>query len=266
MSCPEYRELPPPTDLEAAVECVWTLRERGGAGRPERVLPDGRVEIVLNLADRFERLAGGAAEPQPAALLVGPTTRHMQIRPTGDVDLVGIRLRPGGAVAILGEPLSSLADRSLPLADVLQSGDRLLERVGNQSAEGRCEELWRQLRTWVRDAGTDDPATAAACRLLLESPGLPVAEVAHRVGLSPRTLRRRFLRRVGTGPKRLARLARFQRAVAALTAAGAAPAPWLDAGYADQSHFVREFGRLAGVPPGAYFAGGDNRLAVEFVR
>ena len=72
---------------------------------------------------------------------------------------------------------------------------------------------------------------------------------------SPRQLERLFDDGVGLAPKRLARITRFQRALAALERAerrGAGTTTALACGYADQAHFIRDFKTLAGCPPGAH--------------
>lgn len=83
-------------ELRELVHRIWLLRGAGTPGRApfQRVMPDGRAELIFNLADPFECRDGDNARAQPLALLVGPSRRAMEIRPTGSVDLVGVRFRP----------------------------------------------------------------------------------------------------------------------------------------------------------------------------
>ena len=83
-----YQELAPPAELRDLVHRIWLLR---GAAAPgcapfQRVMPDGRAELIFNLADPFECRDGDGARAQPLALLVGPNRRAMEIRATGAVD------------------------------------------------------------------------------------------------------------------------------------------------------------------------------------
>jgi transcriptional regulator GlxA family with amidase domain len=82
--------------------------------------------------------------------------------------------------------------------------------------------------------------------------GTDVGAVAAGFGVDRRVLAAVFRREVGFGPKRYARLARFERALRELRAPCAPPLATVAArhGYADQAHLTREFGDLAGLPPG----------------
>jgi hypothetical protein len=77
-----YREIQPTPALARFVECFWTLENDGSTNpaRPERLLPDGCVELILNFGERFkEHKADGEEEPQPQHLLVGQMTRPILI-------------------------------------------------------------------------------------------------------------------------------------------------------------------------------------------
>jgi AraC-like DNA-binding protein len=69
------------------------------------------------------------------------------------------------------------------------------------------------------------------------------------LGVSERQLRRRFADAVGYGPKRLARVLRFQRFLGLAEHGGDLARLALDAGYADQAHMTAEVTELAGLSP-----------------
>jgi methylphosphotriester-DNA--protein-cysteine methyltransferase len=101
----------------------------------------------------------------------------------------------------------------------------------------------------------DDPLVTRAATLLAGAHDeASVSSVAGVLGVSERQLERRFLARIGVTPKRFATLRRFERAVARATIAPSLTAAALDAGYYDQSHFIRDFRRFAGSSPREHFA------------
>src|SRR5687767_3115736 len=122
----DYRELRPSPPLDRYVRCYWTLIAPADERAPaQRVLPDGCVEVVINLGAPFERHdPDGRTERQPRTLVVGPTTRHMSIAATGEIRLVGIRFEPGGALPFLASTPAEIRDAAPSLEDVALPLDR----------------------------------------------------------------------------------------------------------------------------------------------
>ncbi len=252
-----YQELDPPPELRELVHRIWLLRGAAAPGPApfQRAMPDGRAELIFNLGDPFECRDASGVAAQPRALLVGPSRRAMQIRPTGSVDLVGVRFRPEAVSAWLRVGGAELLDRAHAVGDLPVPLDRtLLEQLSEASGAGpRFAILRRQLgRTWG-GAGFD-PRLGAAVDLALAHGRVSPAAIARAVGMSHRQLSRRFQERLGFGPKPLVRLGRFQRALRALEGPGRRPiaAVAARAGYYDQAHLARDFRLFAGVAPGRY--------------
>jgi AraC-like DNA-binding protein len=266
-----YDQRPPSAVLASFVECYWSLSGDAQAAprEPERVLPDGRVEIVLNTGSPVWQTIEGTVRRQPAAILVGPTSRSVFISPTGAMRMLGIRFRHGGAHALLGAPLAEFADTIISLEDAGRAlPATLLEELAEApDFDSQVRIVERHLLYRLRDRSARDVASAVAVRLILTSAGaMDVARVARHTGVSTRQLGRRFLREVGVGPKVLARLARFHSLLRVVTtdrpptlAAAAARA-----GYVDQSHLVRDCREFSGQTPSEYFRH-DNRLSSYFL-
>jgi AraC-like DNA-binding protein len=142
----------------------------------------------------------------------------------------------------------ALADVAFPLDDALR---------GVPGREATLERRLRALGTALAEALASAPAVdivaeEAARRIAVRGGRLRIAALARSLGVSERTLERRFDDAVGLSPRRLARVLRFRRAWEA--ASRAQVEAWsllaLDCGYSDQPHLIREFRRLAGTPPG----------------
>ena len=80
--------------------------------------------------------------------------------------------------------------------------------------------------------------------------------------MSRRTLERRFLDSVGISPKRFARVIRFKATLKHLKRHDAAVKRqgYLDFGYYDQNHFIKDFRYFMGGTPSDYFT---NRFHSE---
>ncbi|MBI1853393.1 MAG: AraC family transcriptional regulator [Planctomycetes bacterium] len=267
-----YREHRPAASLERFVECVWFLRDDGGARRAsERVYPDGCVEIIVQLGDRFRRaMLDGRWEIQPSSFLVGEMTRPLEIAPDGRVATMGIRFRPGGARAILGidARMEELTDRSAALHALFgREGSRLedaLRCATGDAARVRIAEEFLARR--LSRAPRADVAVDAAVREILRTRGrASLVELTAHVGRSRRHLERQFLERVGLPPKTLSRVVRFQNVFRTVRSAKATS--WAavadECGYFDQAHLIHDFRAFTGETPAAHFAR-DAGLAEHF--
>jgi AraC-like DNA-binding protein len=254
-----YRECAATPALTGIVDCVWTLdgdaRELADA---QPVLPDGKPEIVLHLGDPFERIdSGGTQERQPRVIFAGQLLAPLELRATGRVSVVGIRLQPHGAAALVTEPQHQLVGQTLGLDALSPSLARALDAVRDRviHASDAPPMVLELLASWI-EVGRIDRHVQAAVEYIRHRRGLvTVAMLSTHAGLTPRQLERRFREVVGISPKRLARIARFQRALRVFEHLDSPQRGTLTAwmcGYADQAHFIRDFVEFAGCAPGAH--------------
>jgi AraC-like DNA-binding protein len=231
-----YRSVPPAPPLRPFLECLWVNAVPAG-GRDGRVLPDGRMDLVWIRGE--------------GVLVAGPQSRYTERPAEAPLVAFGARFHPGAAPSLLRVPASELLDGYVPL-DAIDS--RLAVRLdarleAARDARQRLAALELELARRVERLEPPDAAVREAAALLQRG-SASIAEVAERVFVSERQLRRRFIEEVGYGPKTLQRILRFQRAVAELRSARAGLAgAAATAGYADQAHLSRESRRLAGLSP-----------------
>ena len=254
-----YRELSPSPALRPYVRCYWTLSaDAMGDASPQRVLPDGCVEIIINLGARFIRHdESGQTERQPLELVVGPTTRHMSIAPTGAIRLVGVRFTPGGAVPFLSVAPQEVRDTAPSLADVASPLTGVVAEqlaAAPAGAEGSVLDAALGARLAHARRLTDHRVLLSVRATRAADGPLGVDALVSLTGLGARQLERAFRDHVGFGPKTLCRLVRFQRVVRAIEPALRPSWARLAAqhGYADQSHLAREFREFAGTTLTSY--------------
>jgi AraC-like DNA-binding protein len=278
-----YREFKPNPQLAQFVECFWTLASDTNVDQvvqtnpaddvePERILPDGCVELILNFGAQFrEQRDDGQQEAQPMHFLVGQMTRPMLISPNGHVDLVGIRFHPGGTLPFFHVDLHELTNRVVELGAL--SSDlkrrfvsRMDEARSLPSMSLRIAMLKELLTSMLRDSKHHSRLIELAAKIVARGGQITVAELANDAGVSSRQLERRFLSEVGIGPKLLCRILRFQqvfRAVERNDSGWAAVAT--DCGYYDQAHLIRDFQQFARQTPAVLFAQ-PNGLTQAFTR
>lgn len=208
-------------------------------------------ELGLVLGLRYRGAAHLDANRLPNATLAGLARSARSMHTDTGSAVILARFRPGGASAFFREPLHELADRTLDLEEILQreqvhsAGERL--GVALDDAE-RVEVLASLLRECTVRAL--DPIVQAALQQLEATGGrITIRELARTLSISQDPLEKRFRRAVGTTPKRFASLVRVTRAVEAYRSGMRLVDLAVQAGYFDQSHFIREVRAFTGLRP-----------------
>ena len=239
-----YVEVSPCAALAPYVQCYWGLELSGPRTAPHRVMPDGCLDILLELSER------------PRLQVVGAMRRAEVVPVSSPASFVAVRFRPGGAHPFLRLPLMELTDGKLALEDLWPAEARRwrerLEEAGGMAA--RFALLERLLLERLPQRGEDAGVLHAAEVIGRARGQVPVRALEQVMGVGARQVERRFLAAVGLSPKVLCRIERLQHALALSQGPrrleGAELA--LAAGYYDQAHHVREFRALTGMTPGAY--------------
>ena len=141
-----------PPQLAGVVDHLWYFE--GTVLHPrERVFPDGRFEFNVHLGPPYGEVQGDRVEWFAPTCITGLMLRPSVIEaPRGPSVVLGVRLLPTGAYAVLGTPVHELTGVTVDLADV----------VGQAAAElaERCAAAERAERCWA----ADQPARRGAAR------------------------------------------------------------------------------------------------------
>ncbi|WP_112664018.1 helix-turn-helix domain-containing protein [Microvirga flavescens] len=239
-----YVEAPPIRRLLSHFQCVWISLVPLDHSGPVAVVPDGCVDLLWR-DGRFT--------------VVGPdvTAATPELVPGSIV--LGIRFMPGAAAKWLGQPLTEIIGREVPMAEFWGSAaDRIADRI---SATSSARDKLRVLQELLAAEAprVEHPRQEATMifeflRADASAEERKIKALRERLGVSERTLRRQCDELFGYGPKTLDRILRFQRFQAlARTHAEKGLAPLaFRAGYADQAHLTREIQSLCGMTAGEF--------------
>ncbi len=244
-----YHEFAPPPDLADAVEALWIHEAAGVQVAVHRVVPDAAVSLCF-MGPRAPDGASGAARLR----VIGPVTAPYLFTPPIGHRMEAVRLKVEWCRPLLGVAPWEHANAEPLYADVRPD---LVEPLEARLMASRASaDTLRLLVAFLRERLARHEV---ACGLLLSSMeslrrgagATRVSELARRLGVSERHLRRLMVDETGIAPRHFSRIQRFH---ALLRASDLAPRPsWAalaaDHGYADQSHLIREVRHLAGVSP-----------------
>ncbi|HEX4603138.1 MAG TPA: helix-turn-helix domain-containing protein [Candidatus Angelobacter sp.] len=231
------------------------------AHKKERLMPDGSVELVINLnedetrvydrddLEKYARLPGTA--------LCGPHSSFFVIDTAEQDSVMGIHFKPGGAFPFFKLPADELHNQHVSLDDLwgVEAGllrERLLE---SPTPEVKFQVLETCLMARAFKPLERHRAVGFALGLfrnILTAPA--IADVSDEIGISSRRFIQLFSSEVGLTPKLFCRVRRFQRVLQQIHQGKACD--WVDiaasCGYFDQAHFIHDFKAFSGINPTTY--------------
>lgn len=257
-----YRHIPAPP-LSEFVELLWLYEGYQQPHAKERLLPDGSMELVINLNEDLTRVYDPHDTQEFRTLrgpvMVGAHSEFFVIDTAEQHSVAGVHFKPGGAFPFLDVPAGELHNTLVSLEDLWgsmagQLRERLLEAA---TPAGKLRVLEQALLARAADRLARHPAVAFALREFRGAPHThTIAEVTGQIGLSAKRFIEVFSGEVGLTPKLFCRVRRFQRVLRRIGAGR--PVEWAavaaDCGYFDQAHFIHDFRAFSGINPSTYIA------------
>lgn len=257
--------------LAGVVEVMFSLEEYAPPHRIERIVPNGRMNLVIELDDRdryiYDNRSGSVIQTCNSAWISGIHSNYLSIGDTTvESRLAVVQLAPGRSLPLLHQRLDRFVDRVTPAADVFGSEthdlrDELRELESAEAINGAMER-WLISRY---DAEREPPKIIRdVLSRLMEDPGeVAFTELVEDDGsVSYRHFLELFKEHVGPTPKLLQRILRFSRVFDRIQ--GKSCLDWadlsLELGYSDQAHFIRDFRAFSGYRPQRFLDEGHERL------
>lgn len=213
------------------------------------VRPNCFVQIILGGDHQIVDVESGQRTPAPRVGLFGPLSHYrydMEI--TGPFRTFSARFQPAGAGSLFGvDPVGAV---NQVMAIGLPPGlYEALRDAPDWAAMAAMADAW--LLALADGKSLEDPVARAA-RIMRDRHGqVSVNALCEDTGLSMRHFQRRFRSITGQNPKHFARVCRIAHAVHLKELFPELPwtAVAFEAGYSDQSHFIRDFKGLTGLLP-----------------
>jgi AraC-like DNA-binding protein len=216
----ERTERGPAPSLHGLVYRYCGYRHEGTGSAPRLEVAQDHVTIILGFGLPLRVVGPTHPAADEHSFIAALHDSYAVTEEYGALRGIQVDLAPLAAHMLFGVAMHELsAQLVVGFEDVLgRAGAELLERLEHlESWESRFAALDDFIARRVADARPAAPDAEWAWRRLRESGGrVEVAALAAELGCSPRHLAARFRDQIGPPPKTVARLVRFQRAVAQL--------------------------------------------------
>lgn len=247
-----------PTGKEKVfLNCIWRVSEYDLHKRTEVILPKGTVEIIFNFSDKTNYACPSLQNPikLPSVFINGINFKPFELYKSGQHEFVGIQLNAAGLKMLFNVPVKELNNMVCEGKCICPDLEFLAEKL---YGEGTFSQQVEIIMNWIRRKMSlfhygYSIERVQLLQQLVRSHKQSVKRLCEEVCLSDRQLRRFCLEWLGMNTeeyllysKYLHCLNHIHHSNQPLTDIG------LEAGYFDQSHFIREFRSFTGMTPMQY--------------
>jgi AraC-like DNA-binding protein len=255
-----YHEITPGKLLQQYVKCYYVYESPSPVAFEDTVFPSGCMEIIFNLGGgNWQTKSGDEFITTPPVELWGQLNEPLAVRSVGCNTMLGVRFFSHAAACILPDKAhlfnNQVADyRAISGRPINTLHTRLQETA---SWNKRIALLEAFLHQQLEQAGKKLSKISVVRELMVELQQQEVYDtmetIATRYGISTRYMQQLFLHYTGLTPKLYSQVTRFQHSLRLVTARNTSLTDIAyECGYADQSHFIKEFKAFTGFTPSGY--------------
>lgn len=240
-----YEEALPAPALSNLIYCYWRLQTLAPLNEPfhYRVVADGCIDIFFELNNPAE------------SFVMGFCKQYTEFPLYHTFDYIGIRFFPSIFPQLYKIDASELSDRFESLHTVIPlTADFISNQFNDRQSFDQINET---LNTYFLELTSqcemdNDKRFYNALNIILNNQGMVHIEKELDTGLSARQLRRLFEYYIGDSAKTFSKVVRFQNILRAKPSKQSLIQNklFLETGYYDQAHFIKEFKTLYGITPG----------------
>lgn len=261
-----FKRITPANGLNKIIDCYWIVENEDATPRVQKIIPDGFCEIIFHYKDPYRICLNGSWALQTKSLLAGQLRQYFFLENTGASGMVGIKLQPAALTHLFQLDMHTLTGQVADLPSVLGKRLAVLEQTLRSTMDHeKMISILDDHFTMLAAETTDPPSPVDdAIALIFAQKGMiTVAEITARLHISERQLERLFAKYIGLSPKFYARIIRFSTIFQLIQQENPG---WIalacEAGFYDQSHFIRNFKAFTGEDPSQY--GFDEKNMANF--
>lgn len=199
--------------------------------------------------------------------LAGFQSFRSDLGASGKVSGVSARLTPWGLNVFNPGIVKECAEKRVDCRDIFPKYaiEKIEDKLSVKKVASERVQCVEQFLLSILNQTNEDLLIQTACKTLDNFSGdYSISRLAQTLGLSKRSLERRFQDHIGTTPKKYARIVRLRNAIFKRQNFS----NWADvaymAGYYDQSHMINDFQELYGMSPDTIYPQIETSQTIQF--
>ncbi|QEC40989.1 AraC family transcriptional regulator [Pseudobacter ginsenosidimutans] len=221
------------------------------------LVPDTFMAMAIRIKGTTGVLSGNDLTQIPSGIISGlsDTTRTVSYA-ANSANLI-IAFKDGGMAAFSPVPAHELFAKSISAGNIFPPAELqiLSEKIQDAITHEARIQLLDQFLLNKLKATPSDPMINRAVELIRKHKGIiRVKDLATALHISQDPFEKKFRARIGSSPKKFASITRIRNLINNYASYTSLTDASYDAGFYDQSHFIKEFRQFTGKSPSAFFS------------
>ncbi|MEO8535765.1 MAG: helix-turn-helix domain-containing protein [Flavobacterium sp.] len=264
----------PPEELSTYIKHYLFLENKGNDIQKLRLFSDGNTGVVFSLKSKL--ISGfinyGTQNYLPSSFLYGQLNGFKDIYSGNEMAIMIVVFQPNGINQLLGITSSELKDSIITIDAIFgRPGIELQEKLAEQiTIQGRLNLLNDFFKTLeAKKPQTNQLITNASLDFITKNKGkFSLKQLVDYTGYTERHIERKFTECVGLNPKKfgnIIKLHNFLKLLKNKTEDTNLTSLSYQAGFADQSHLIKDFKKHTGITPKEYLHNA-GKLTNNFIK
>lgn len=258
-----YEQFLPKNELTEIIKSFWYVDSEGNTSiQREKIIPDGYPELIFHYGDPYRININGAWEQQSMYIIAGQIKNYFYLENIGVSKMFAIKFQPWALKELFGIDMFSITDKVIEISNEI--ADTLEEVITIATGALLCRDKVIQIEDWfskylINNQFVFSEKRKAVISMIEKRGNVSLKQLQEEFQISERALERYFKSYIGLSPKFYARIIRFSYIFQWVQSKSI---DWADivynAGYYDQSHFIKNFKEFTGEDPGKYGFSSEN--------
>ncbi len=243
--------------VSTIIKSFWSINKQSDVTiQREKIIPDGYPELIFHLGDVYKTNINGVWQLQGKDLIAGQIKNYFFLENTGESKMFAIKLQPWALTKLFDIEIASLTDKVVEIPSEILKIIHPIKEVATSflSFNEKVKQIEDWFLSYISRLQIKPLEGQKIVELIIKNNGkLSLQELQNKIGISERSSERYFKAHIGLSPKFYVRIIRFSYIFRLVQRNDI---DWSDivfqAGFYDQSHFIKNFKEFTGEDPTRY--------------
>lgn len=253
-----YHEYSPPANIIKYIKCFWVLEHdyREKFHTHEHLWADIHTELIFSFGLPYYQREKHKQKYLSKSFAICPFKKELHLHSDGFTGFIAVRFHPWGTFRFFEKPIKQLVDKIVSADELLGENAAIIEQLlMDKPREEKLKILTDFFVSKIDILSEKEIVSQPIAEEIINKKGcIKIKELSEKFSINAKKIERAFVNEIGLSAKLFSRIIRFNNARQLMEQNPdiSLSSVAYEIGYADQSHFNKNFRELFGLTPAEF--------------